>query len=217
VDGPETPSNQVERIVADFAAVTGIDERDVRLIVDSGSSLEVGAGEWLFHEGSPREHLVIVVHGDVEVLRGMHGDERVIADFGPGTVIGEGLLLDDQPHTTSARCRARATVYLVPRSAFDSLRRDRPELYFQLLSREIRLVYVFGDRFEGYSSGAAWEDTKLGLGNVRSWERTAIVSDHDWAEHLVNALGWLMPGKVRHFEAGAIPEAIAWAGERTTT
>jgi hypothetical protein len=79
---------------------------------------------------------------------------------------------------------------------------------------EIRLVYVFGDRFEGYSPGAAWEDTKLGVGNFRSWERTALVSDHDWAEHLVKALGWMMPGKARHFPLGALAEAVAWAGER---
>jgi SpoIIAA-like len=93
----------------------------------------------------------------------------------------------------------------------------RPAVEAAAEQGEIRLVYVFGDRFEGYSSGAAWEDTKLGLGNVRSWERTAIVSDHDWAEHLVKALGWLMPGKVRHFDVGALPEAIAWAREATTT
>jgi hypothetical protein len=81
----------------------------------------------------------------------------------------------------------------------------------------IRLVYVFGDRFEGYSSGATWEDAKLGLGNVRSWERTAIVSDHEWAEHLVKALGWLMPGKLRLFGYSALPDAIVWASEDAAT
>jgi hypothetical protein len=74
---------------------------------------------------------------------------------------------------------------------------------------------VFGDRFGGYSSGATWEDARLGLGNVRSWERTAIVSDLEWTEHLATAFGWLMPGKVRHFECGALPEASpGWAKTR---
>ena len=78
---------------------------------------------------------------------------------------------------------------------------------------EIRLVYVFGERFEGYSVGATWEDAKLGFGNVLSWERTAIVSDHHWAENLVKALGWMMPGKVRHFALDARGDAITWAAE----
>ncbi len=61
----------------------------------------------------------------------------------------------------------------------------RPAVEATAAQGGIRMVYVFGDRFEGYSSGATWEDAKLGLGNARSWERTAIVSDHEWAEHLV--------------------------------
>lgn len=74
----------------------------------------------------------------------------------------------------------------------------------------IRVVYVFGDRFEGYSAGAVWQDAKLGLGNIRSWERTAIVSDRDWVENMVEGLGWMMPGKVRHFDDDELDEAIAW-------
>lgn len=92
----------------------------------------------------------------------------------------------------------------------------RPAVEAAAAQGGIRMVYVFGDRFEGYSSGATWEDAKLGLGNARSWERTAIVSDHEWAEHLVKALGWLIPGKVRHFEQVALPEAVTWAGDDAT-
>ena len=92
----------------------------------------------------------------------------------------------------------------------------RPAVAAAAAQGGIRMVYVFGDRFDGYSSGATWEDAKLGLGNARSWERTAIVSDHEWAEHLVKALGWLIPGKVRHFDCGALPEAIAWVGDDAT-
>ena len=82
---------------------------------------------------------------------------------------------------------------------------------------EVRLVYVLGDRFEGYSAGASWEDAKLGLGSFGAWERTAIVSDRDWAENLVKALGWLMPGRIRHFSLGALDEAVAWAAEPEST
>jgi hypothetical protein len=76
----------------------------------------------------------------------------------------------------------------------------------------IRLVYVMGERFEGYSSKAMWEDSKVGLGHVRSWERTALVSDSDWARHLVQGLGWMFPGKVRQYQLKELDDAIAWAG-----
>ena len=75
----------------------------------------------------------------------------------------------------------------------------------------VRLVYVFGDRFDGYSSGALWEDGKLGLGHGRQWHRTAIVSDREWVEHMVKGLGWMMPGKVRYFPLTQLADAKAWA------
>lgn len=79
----------------------------------------------------------------------------------------------------------------------------------------VRLVYLFGDRFEGYSGGAAWEDAMLGIDNLRHWKRTALVSDADWVGHLVHTLGWMMPGKLRRFPAAALADAIAWAASDT--
>ncbi|MFN8104309.1 MAG: STAS/SEC14 domain-containing protein [Acidimicrobiia bacterium] len=76
----------------------------------------------------------------------------------------------------------------------------------------VRLVYVLGDRFEGYSSGATWEDAKLGLGHLKDWKRTALVSDVEWIEHFASMFGWMMPGKFRLFPLAELPEAIAWAG-----
>jgi hypothetical protein len=45
---------------------------------------------------------------------------------------------------------------------------------------EVRLVFVLGDRFDGYSMGAAWQDAKLGAHHLKAWKRTAIVTDVDW-------------------------------------
>ena len=78
----------------------------------------------------------------------------------------------------------------------------------------IRLVYVLGDRFEAYSARAMWEDTKLGAGHLRGWERTALVSDHDWVRHLSSGFGWMMPGRFRAFSLAELPAAIEWVAAR---
>ena len=74
----------------------------------------------------------------------------------------------------------------------------------------IRLLYVLGHEFPDYTAGAAWEDAKLGLGHVRSWERIAIVGDADWLRHAVQGLGWLMPGEIKVFALEELDEARAW-------
>src|SRR5689334_2408172 len=75
---------------------------------------------------------------------------------------------------------------------------------------KIRILYAFGTDFPDYSAGAARQDTKLGLGHLRSWERIAIVGDADWLRHAVHGLGWMMPGEIRMFAAGELDAARAW-------
>jgi hypothetical protein len=75
----------------------------------------------------------------------------------------------------------------------------------------IRLVYVLGDRFDGYSAGAAWQDMTLGLEHFRAWDRMALVSDLDWVEHLASLFGWMLPGDLRRFSLAELREAVDWA------
>jgi len=74
---------------------------------------------------------------------------------------------------------------------------------------DVRLLYVLPDD-TSYSPGAMWADTKLWAGNLRAWNRVAIVSDADWLENAVKAFGWMMPGKVKVFDDDDIEEAKAW-------
>lgn len=81
----------------------------------------------------------------------------------------------------------------------------------------IRLVYILGPRFEGYSSGASWDDLKLGVEHLRSWKRTALVTDVDWVRHLAATFGWMIPGRFRHFTLAERAEAIVWAAADDST
>ncbi|HET7488488.1 MAG TPA: STAS/SEC14 domain-containing protein [Acidimicrobiales bacterium] len=76
---------------------------------------------------------------------------------------------------------------------------------------EVRLLYVLGDEFEGYASGAGWEDTKLGLGHWTKWKRVALVTNHEWVRHAIALLGWVLPGEVKVFDLAEDGDALAWA------
>jgi hypothetical protein len=79
--------------------------------------------------------------------------------------------------------------------------------------RKIRFVYVLGDEFEGWTPGGMWEDVKLAGGDLRAWERIAVVTDKDWVSHAVKAFGWMMPGQVRVFGLGELDAATSWASD----
>ena len=40
----------------------------------------------------------------------------------------------------------------------------------------LRLLYVMGDEFEGFTAGAAWEDSKVGMKHFTHFERVALVT-----------------------------------------
>ena len=56
-----------------------------------------------------------------------------------------------------------------------------------------------------------WEDAKLGIGELKAWEKVAVVTDKDWVKHVVRAFGWMVPGEVRIFGLEQLKDAKAWA------
>ncbi len=78
---------------------------------------------------------------------------------------------------------------------------------------KIRLLYLLGEGFEGYSAAAMWDDTKVGMEHLLSWERIAVVTDHDAYRRLVRGFGFLIPAQVRVFALDELDEARAWLGE----
>jgi len=79
--------------------------------------------------------------------------------------------------------------------------------------KKIRLYYELGLQFSGIDSGAAWEDLKIGVEHLVSWERMAVVTDVDWIKHMINAFRFLIPGDLRLFPTAQTLEARAWIVE----
>jgi SpoIIAA-like len=76
---------------------------------------------------------------------------------------------------------------------------------------KIRFVYVLGERFESWTLGAMWEDAKLGVSDLKAWEKVAVVTDKDTLRHMVKAFGWMIPGEVRVFALDELDAAKSWA------
>ncbi len=75
---------------------------------------------------------------------------------------------------------------------------------------KIRLLYVLDEGFDGYTGDAAWEDGKLGMEHLTRFEKIAFVSDHDLVRHTVNAVGYLIPGRLKVFTLSEQDAATGW-------
>ena len=75
---------------------------------------------------------------------------------------------------------------------------------------DVRIVLVF-ERWDGMSSGAVWQDLKMGVDNLRRWKRIALVTDLDWMITVTSLFGWMTPGEFKRFPVADREQAIAWA------
>ena len=76
------------------ARAMGVPVSELATIVERGRTVAYDAGACLFHESTPREWLGIVVDGEVEIVRGLHGRQTHLATLTDGALISEGILLD---------------------------------------------------------------------------------------------------------------------------
>ena len=73
-----------------------------------------------------------------------------------------------------------------------------------------KVLYVAGKDFAGYSPGAVWEDTVLGLKHFTGFARCAIVTDIDWIVAATRMFAPLMRCPVKIFTLTEFDDAKAW-------
>ena len=96
--------------------------------------------ELLFEEGAPRAFLAMLISGAVAIEKQMNGRPIRLVTFGAGEAVGEGLLLDDSKHGTSARALQTTEALVLRAETVPELLREYPQLYAALIGRAARAI-----------------------------------------------------------------------------
>ena len=124
-----------EQIVKQAAQASGIREEDLRAFFAQGEQLSYPANTWLFHESTPREWAGVVLDGDVELVRGLHGASRHVGSLIAGALISEGALLEGDSHSTGAYTRHGATIWQIGREKIEAYRQSHPDIFYRIVAR----------------------------------------------------------------------------------
>ena len=154
------------------AKVSGISVEDLTAFLAEGDVQHYGPNEWLFQESTPRLWAGILLEGEVEIVRGLHGSSHHIATMLEGSLISEGLLLDDDAHANGAFTRNGATVWQIGKESLAAYRAGHPDIFYRIMARvavgvnrRMRLLsdQLFANRQEsGQVSGFRLEHDSLG-------------------------------------------------------
>lgn len=98
------------------------------------TTVELGRGEILFHEGDPGDRLYVILDGKVKLGRASgDGRENLLAVLGPGEMFGELSLFDPGPRNATATAVADTTLIGLGSDDLVAWLDGRPDVSRQLL------------------------------------------------------------------------------------
>ena len=151
----------------------GLTDTDYHFLSSRVTNVAFAKGEVLFEEGAERRRLYLLTAGSVAIEKsgGAGGVSLRLATLGAGEAIGEGLLLDDTIHGTTATALEATRGLVLDRDAVREITRERPTLYAGLVARAARAIsqrlkrtdatLVGRGRALGFSGGATRREHDL--------------------------------------------------------
>jgi aspartate ammonia-lyase len=130
----------------------------------------------LFEEGEPRRLLALVVSGAVAIEKRQNGRPVRLATLGPGEAVGEGLLLDDSAHGTSARAILQTTAYVLTGEQIQGMLKEIPTLYAALVGRAARAI---SQRLSAVDATLVGRGRSMGFGGSRSRMEHDLLGDRE--------------------------------------
>lgn len=106
----------------------------------------LSVGEVLFHQGEPGDVAYVVDSGLLELSRRIGTAEVVIATCGPGDMLGEMALIDDEPRSATVRALQPTVLTVIPRADFERDLATATPAVRRLLERFAAIIRAVTDR-----------------------------------------------------------------------
>jgi CRP-like cAMP-binding protein len=81
------------------------------------------AGQFVFKAGDPGETMYIITEGEVEIL---DGSGTTLETAGPGSIVGELALIDDEPRSATVVAKIDCQLVAVDRRRFQYMVQETP-------------------------------------------------------------------------------------------
>ncbi len=148
----------------------GVTESSLHQLAKLVEAKSFETDDLLFNEGSPRRFMAILTSGVVAIEKSVNGRPVRLVTLGAGEAVGEGVLLDDSAHGTSARALQRTDAFLLTQDLLQTMIKEHPALYAALVGRAARAI---SQRL------AATDATLVGRGRTVGFTGSRTRREHD--------------------------------------
>jgi aspartate ammonia-lyase len=130
----------------------------------------------LFEEGASRTFMAIIATGAVAIEKGRNARPVRLVTLGAGQAVGEGILLDDSPHGTSARALQRTEAFVVTDENVKEMLKEYPALYAALVGRAARSI---SQRLAATDATLVGHRRTLGFTGARTRKEHDLLGERD--------------------------------------
>ncbi|MEM6902470.1 MAG: cyclic nucleotide-binding domain-containing protein [Pseudomonadota bacterium] len=121
------------RVLAQVPIFAHLQPQQLKLLAFTAERLQFEAGETLYSPGDQPDGVYIIIDGMVDMIRGIRGEENVIATLGPKGVIGELEVLSSISRVALVRTASKASALRIDPMVFINFVRNDPELAFAVI------------------------------------------------------------------------------------
>ena len=131
-----------EMALEDSPLTDGMTALEMEYLMQRMTASLYTAGDLIFREGDSDSGMLLVLRGSVTIGQeaGSNGKVKRVFTYGPGSVIGELAMLDQQKRSASAWADGVVAVLGLSADEFKVIKEHRPQLAVKLLSNLARVV-----------------------------------------------------------------------------
>jgi CRP-like cAMP-binding protein len=99
------------------------------------------AGDVISRQGEEADEMFVIVSGQVQIVTESDGRSQILAERGPGEIIGEMAIIDPAPRSAGMVAKSETRLLSIEGEAFTVILRERPEVslaVMQSISRRLR-------------------------------------------------------------------------------
>jgi len=141
ISGDFMSTTDIKEFIKNVELFSEFNEDELNLVAGKMRIEEIKKDSILFSENNPRKEVFIIYDGEVELFkRTPFGQEKRLSFFSKYDFLGEGSLIDDSPHSTSARTLLKTKVILIDKIELTNLLSKNGEMAVKLYSTISRVI-----------------------------------------------------------------------------
>ena len=133
--------NIIKEFIKNIELFAELDEQELGFLAEKITIEKFAKDTILFSENNPRKQIFVIYEGEVELFkRTPFGEEKRLSFFRKKDFLGEGAIMDDSPHSTSARALLDTTSLTISKKDITELFNTHGSFAVKIFSHVAKVI-----------------------------------------------------------------------------